>query len=237
MVIPCIEIMDGRCVSLHRGNTDQPMVWQVDPVSKAREFAAAGAEWMHLTDFDSLQESATNHELKLEIIRQAGIPVQLGGGLRSQAQIEEWIDLGAGRIVISTLATMNPTLVKSVAKYHPDQIVVAIEIWKERVLIHGWTSPSAITPLEFVREYRNVPLAGIMITDIDADIEDQDRNLDRLAMLAAECTSPVIASGVIMTAQDVMALKSIPNVSSVIVGTAIFRKNVDLGEILELAAE
>ena len=228
--------MNGRCVSLYRGFTDQPMVWHVNPVDKAREFAESGASWMHLTDFDALNESTTNYDLKLDIIRNAGIPVQIGGGFRSQSQIEEWIELGAGRIVISTLATINPQLVKTVAKYHPDQIVVAVEVWKGKVQIHGWTSPSAISPLEFVREYANVPLAAMMITDIDADIEDRERNLDQLAMLAAESTSPVIASGVVMTADDILQLKEIPNVTSVIVGTAIFRKNVDLREVLENAA-
>ena len=236
MIIPALEIMDEQCVSLNRGNTDQPMVWHIDPVEKAKEFAVAGVEWMHLTDFDAIAGSRKNHDLKLEIIRHAGIPVQMGGGLRSISQIDEWIELGVGRIVVSTLAAINPQMVKAIAKQHPDQIVVAVEIWQGRVMTHGWTEPSVFTPLAFVREYQSVPLAGMIVTDIDADIENRSSNLEQLGMLAAESTSPVIAGGMIQKTEDLIPLKQISNVVGAVVGTALYRKTVNLDDILSHAA-
>ncbi len=104
IIYPTLEIMDGKCVSWTRGRLDEPMLWHVDPVECARSFAAAGAEWMHLTDINGLTGESPNNELCEEIIRSAGIPVQFGGGLRTRDQVESWIDKGAGRIVIGTLA-------------------------------------------------------------------------------------------------------------------------------------
>jgi len=235
-IIPCLEIKEGQCVSLQRGCTDQPIFWPDDPVAKAREFAAEGVSWIHVTDIDGLHGFTVNDTLKHDIIRQAGTAIQLGGGLRSQSRIENWIECGAGRIVVGTLAVLDPDQVKSLAKSYPDQIVVAMDIWQGRVLIHGWTEPSAITPHDFVRAFEGSPLAAILMTDIDADIEDRDRDLECLARLAEASTSPVIASGVVHAAEDIRPLRTIPNVTGVIVGTALFRKHVDLQDILQEAS-
>ncbi len=99
IIYPTIELHNGKCVSLTRGRLDEPFIWHVDPVETARGFAAAGAEWMHLTDINALAGDGNNNDLLEKIIRSAGIPVQLGGGFRSREVVETWIDKGAGRIV------------------------------------------------------------------------------------------------------------------------------------------
>ncbi len=234
-VIPCLEIKEGKCVSLERGRTDQPIFWPDEPVAKAQEFAAAGVPWIHVTDIDGLHDSPANTPLIQAIIRRTGTGIQLGGGLRSLSRIADWMEWGVGRIVVGTLAVLDPEQVKSLAKSYPDQIIVAMDIWQGRVLIHGWTEPSVITPHDFVRAYAGSPLAAILMTDIDADIEDRDRDLERLALLADASTVPLIASGVVHAAADVRQLRKIPNVTGAIVGTALFRKHIDLQDILQEA--
>ncbi len=234
LIFPTIQINDGMCVSLERGDTDRPIVWHVDPIDKAKEFSNAGASWMHVTDFDAISGSDKNKDLVVNIIRQAGIPVQYGGGIRSALHVEEWIDLGAGRIVIGTLAVVNPNLVKEVAKLYPDQIVIALDIWQGKVMIHGWKEAGPIEPEDFIKAYYRIPLAGILITDIDANIDDLESTLEQLTYLAGISSSPVIASGVVRRVSDIERLTKIPNVEGTLVGTGLYNKTYELEDILNV---
>ncbi len=235
ILYPTLEILNGKCVSLTRGRLDEPVIWHVDPVETARGFAAAGADWMHLTDINGLRGEDGNDDLIVEIIRAAGIPVQLGGGFRSRETVNRWIDKGAGRIVVGTMAVRDPETVKELAKYHPDQIVVAVDIFQGKMMTDGWRSSSAISPEVFVQAFDGVPLAGIIVTDIDADIEDSDGSLGVISGLAATTRQPVIARGTVRNVDDVARLKYIPNISGAMIGRALFAKDVDLGEALALA--
>ena len=235
ILYPTLEILNGKCVSLTRGRLDEPVIWHVDPVETARGFAAAGADWMHLTDMNGLRGEDGNDELIAEIIRAAGIPVQLGGGFRSRDAISRWIDKGAGRIVLGTMAVRDPDTVKEIAKYNPDQIVVAVDIFQGKLMTDGWRSQSAISPEDFVSAFDGVPLAGIIVTDIDADIEDSDGSLGVISGLAATTRQQVIARGTVRSVDDVARLKYIPNIAGTLIGRALLSKDVDLGAALEIA--
>lgn len=235
ILYPTIELLDGRCVSLRRGRLDDPQIWHVDPVQRAQDFAAAGAEWLHITDFDAMSGDPRNHELILEIIRQAGVSVQLAGGFRSRERIEEWLDLGAGRVVVATLAAFDPAAVKAAAKYHPDQIVLAVDVWRGHVMIKGWTTESAFTPKDFIRAYEDDPLAAVLITDVDNDIEATDGSLGIISGLAELARAPVIASGLVHRLDDIARLKYVRNVAGAIVGRALFAHEFTLEEALEVA--
>ncbi|MFD3191045.1 HisA/HisF-related TIM barrel protein [Sedimentitalea sp. HM32M-2] len=235
MIYPTIEIQHGRCVSLEKGRLDEATIWHVDPVETAHGFAVAGAEWMHLTDFDAVEGRDENSALVEEIIRAAGIPVQLGGGFRSRESVERWIDKGAGRIVIGTMAAHNPALVRELAEHHPDQIVLAVDVWRGQVMTEGWRTSSALTPDSFISAFGDTPFAGIIITDIDSDMDEVDAQLGLIAGLAAHARSQVIASGVVRSIDDIARLTYVPNISGALVGRALFRKAVDLGEALAVA--
>ncbi|SFT44607.1 1-(5-phosphoribosyl)-5-[(5-phosphoribosylamino)methylideneamino]imidazole-4-carboxamide isomerase [Sedimentitalea nanhaiensis] len=235
LIYPTIEIQHGRCVSLEKGHLDNATIWHVDPVETARGFAAAGAEWMHLTDFDAVVGSDENRDLVEEIIRTVGIPVQLGGGVRSRDTAEQWIDKGAGRIVIGTLASQSPDAVRELAKYHPDQIVLAVDVWRGQVMTEGWRSASALKPEDYIAAFADVPLAGIIITDVDSDVDEVEAQLGLIAGLAAQARSPVIASGVVRSTDDIARLTYIPNIAGALVGRALFRKSVDLSQALAIA--
>lgn len=235
MIYPTIELQGGRCVSLDKGRLDEATIWHVDPVETARGFAAAGAEWMHVTDFDAVEGRDVNTALVEEIIRSAGIPVQLGGGFRNRDSVERWIDKGAGRIVIGTLAARDPHLVRELAKYHPDQIVLAVDVWRGQVMTEGWRTPSAFTPDGFIAAFGDAPFAGIIITDIDSDMDEVDAQLGLIAGLAARAQSPVIASGVVRSVDDIARLTYVPNIAGALVGRALFRKSIDLAHALAVA--
>ena len=232
MIYPTMELLDGRCVSLEKGNLDAPMVWHVDPVESAKGFAAAGAAWMHLTDLDALDGNDRNDALVEEIIRTAGVPVQLGGGIRSRERAEYWIEKGVGRVVIGTMAAYDPAAVAELAKYYPDQIVLSVDIWQGQVMTEGWRKAGAWSPESFISAFENAPFAGIVVTDIDSDMSDVEAQLGLISALAAEAKSPVIASGVVRTVDDISRLKYIPNISGALVGRALFNKTVTLEEAL-----
>ncbi|UWQ92942.1 1-(5-phosphoribosyl)-5-[(5-phosphoribosylamino)methylideneamino] imidazole-4-carboxamide isomerase [Rhodobacteraceae bacterium M382] len=235
MIFPTMELQNGRCVTLDKGKLDSAMIWHVDPVETARGFAAAGAEWMHLTDFNAIDGDDGNEALIEEIVRSVGIPVQLGGGMRTRDAVERWIDKGAGRIVVGTLAARDPQLVIELAKHYPDQIVLAVDVWQGQVMTEGWRQAGAFSPEDYIKAFEGVPFAGIVVTDIDSDMDDVEAQLGLISGLAATAKSPLIASGVVRSADDISRLKYLPNISGALVGRALFRKTMSLEEALEVA--
>ncbi|MFK7754249.1 MAG: HisA/HisF-related TIM barrel protein [Sedimentitalea sp.] len=235
LIYPTMELLGGRCVTLDKGRLDTPMIWHVDPIETARSFAAAGAAWMHLTDFDGVEGRSDNNVLVEDIIRSVGIPVQLGGGFRSREAVERWIDKGVGRVVIGTWAAQEPDAVRELAKYYPDQIVLAVDVWQGQVMTEGWRRPSAFTPDAFVAAFEDAPFAGILVTDIDSDMEDVEAQLGLISGLAAVARAPVTASGVVRSVDDIARLKYIPNIDGALVGRALFRKTMDLHKALAVA--
>ncbi|KUP91728.1 1-(5-phosphoribosyl)-5-[(5-phosphoribosylamino)methylideneamino]imidazole-4-carboxamide isomerase [Tritonibacter horizontis] len=235
MIYPTMEVLNGRCVSLDRGNLDTPMIWDVDPVDTARSFAEAGCAWMHLTDFNAVQGDPGNEALVEEIIRSVGIPVQLGGGIRTRERAEHWIEKGAGRLVIGTLAAHDPAAVAELARYHPDQIVLAVDVWQGQVMTEGWRKTGAWTPEAFIDAFEDSPFAGILVTDIESDTSHVEAQLGVISSLAAHAKSPVIASGVVRARDDISRLKYIHNIAGALVGRALFNKTLTLHEALHTA--
>ncbi|RBI74502.1 1-(5-phosphoribosyl)-5-[(5-phosphoribosylamino)methylideneamino] imidazole-4-carboxamide isomerase [Roseovarius sp. TE539] len=235
IVYPTLELHDGKCVSLTRGRLDEPVIWHVDPVETARGFAAAGATWMHVTDMNALAGEDGNDELVSEIIRAAGIPVQLGGGFRSRERVERWIDKGAGRIVIGTMAAHDPDFLAEMAKWHPDQIVLAVDVFQGHVMTEGWRTHSAFTPETYIKAFDTAPLAGIIVTDIDADIQDTEGSIGVISGIAAQTRHPVIARGTVRVKDDIARLKYVPNISGALIGRALLAKDIDLQEALAIA--
>lgn len=235
ILYPTIELLGGQCVSLHKGRLDTPIVWDVDPVRKAREFAQQGAEWMQVTDFDGLQGGRDNYDLLTAIIRSAGIPVQVAGGMRGREKIAHWLDMGAGRVVVGTLALHEPDLVAELAKRYPDQIVMSVDIRAGRVMSEGWRAPSAIRASDLIAAFDGVPLAAIKITDIDSDVGESDGTLGVISGLAAKTRTPVIASGVVRGIDDIARLKYIHNIAGAVVGRALVNKTITLEAALTAA--
>lgn len=235
IIYPTMELSKGCCVSLERGQLDAPAMWHVDPVETARSWAGAGAEWMHLTDLDWIDGKSGNEDLIRSILRAVGIPVQLAGGFRTADSVAHWIDQGAGRIVLSTLAVLDPQTVKALAKQFPDQIVLSVDVLQGKVMTDGWRRESGWTPEDLIRSFNDAPLAGIVVTDIEADQSEAEAQLGLISGLAAVARAPVIASGVVRSLDDVARLKYVPNIAGALVGRALFRRSVALRDVLDTA--
>jgi phosphoribosylformimino-5-aminoimidazole carboxamide ribotide isomerase len=237
IIYPTIELLNGSCVSLFRGRLEEPHIWHVNPLEKARSFADTGVDWITITDFDALVGDDRNSDLIEEIINQAGATVQLGGGFRSIGQITDWIDRGAGRIVVGTLAVIAPDVVKQAAKMYPDQIVISVDVFKGSVMSDGWRNPSAIIPQDFVRTFEKDPIAAIIVSDIDADLEESEDSLALVTELAGIAKAPVIARGLSRSLDDLARLKYVPHVSGAIISRALFDQTINLEEAVALAGE
>jgi phosphoribosylformimino-5-aminoimidazole carboxamide ribotide isomerase len=236
IIYPTLEILDGKCVSLTRGRLHEPVLWHIDPVETARSFADAGAQWMHVTDINGLRGDGDNSALVEQIIRAARIPVQLGGGFRSEAQVATWIDRGAGRVVVGTMAARNPDLLRELAKFYPDQIVLALDVHEGAVVTDGWRERSSFAPDSFISAFESDPLAGIIVTDVGGDIDQSDASLSVISALAAVTRHPVIARGTVGNLDDVARLKYVPNIAGTLIGRALMAHDVDLAEALAMAA-
>jgi phosphoribosylformimino-5-aminoimidazole carboxamide ribotide isomerase len=235
IVIPTIELQKGHCVTLNRGRLDEPELWHVDPVQRAVEFAAAGAEWLHLTDLDAASGDGSNEAIIEEIILKVGIPCQLAGGYRTLDHVAAGLDKGAGRIVIGSAAVRDPDFVKEAAKLHPDQIVLSIDVYQGHVVVNGWRDATVFEPVNFAREFEGAPLAAIVVTDIDAYAGDSDGSVGLISMVADAVRSPVIASGIVRSLDDISRLKYVRNIAGALVGHALFSKMFELEEAIAIA--
>ena len=235
IIFPDIELQRGLCVNLVRGQMDQPVVYDVDPLEAARGFAADGAEWLHVLDLDAVaQQDGTNAALIEEIIRAVHIPVQVSGGIRTLAAVESWIERGAGRVVIGTAAVRDPQMVMDAAARHPGKVVVSIDARGGAVVCEGWNEATAWTPLEFSRQFEISDLAGIIFTDIDRDDDLPESTLATTTDLATALIVPVIASGPVKSLDDLSTLHYLPNIAGAIVGRALFGGVLTLPEAIEL---
>jgi len=235
ILYPTIELQNGKCVSLRAGNLDQPEIWHVDPVKKAAEFAAAGAEWMQVTDFNAIEGDDSNLELVGEIIRSAGIPVQVAGGFRTMDRIEHCLNKGAGRVVISTAALNNPDLVREAAKFYPDQIVVSLDVYNGKILTDGWRNETIYTASDIAKTLKGVPLAAIIYTDVNADSHGTEATTAEISKFSQSTLTQVIASGMVRNLDDLSVLKYAGRISGAIIGRALFNRSIDLQEALAIA--
>ncbi|NYS23378.1 1-(5-phosphoribosyl)-5-[(5-phosphoribosylamino)methylideneamino] imidazole-4-carboxamide isomerase [Rhodobacteraceae bacterium 2376] len=236
IICPIIELQGGRCVSLHRGRLDEPEIWHVDPLAKAAEFAETGATLMQVTDFDAITGDDSNRELIERIIRETPISVQVAGGIRTRERAAEWLDLGAARVVIGTAAVLNPSIVTETAKFHPDAVVLAVDVYQGHVMSQGWRETSAFEPEAFISHFEDSPLAALSLTDIDADVGDTDATLSLVHRVAASTRHPVLASGMVRGLDDISRLKYAGKVAGAMVGRALFRRQIDLAEALAVAS-
>lgn len=235
ILYPMIELQNGRPVSLFRGDFDEPQIWHVDPVARARDFAKSGAEWIHVTDMDAVAGTGNNNQILEDLILQAGPPIQMGGGFRSMDAIEAWINKGVGRIVLGTIAVSQPQLVKQAAERWPDQIVLAVDVWQGHVMSHGWKETSSFTPVDFVKEFDDDPLAAVIVTDIHADIGEAEEPLALVTEVAQASNKQVISRGLVRDLDGLARLKYVPHVAGALVGRALFDRTIDLAEAIALA--
>ena len=235
IIYPYIALRGGRCVNLARGRIDEPVVYDFDPLETAKEYAHAGAEWLHVVDLDAVAKTGNNAELIRDIIRHANAPVQVAGGIHSAEKVREWFDAGAGRMVVGTAAVRSPQMVKEVSYAYPDQIVVSVDVWQGQVMIDGWRESTVFGAVDFVKQFAGWPLSQIIVTDIDRDLALPDSSLALVTKVASETLTPVIASGLARSLDDIAELKYLYNISGVLLGRALHDGSYTLQEALKMA--
>ncbi len=235
IIYPYIALQGGRCVRLLRGRIDQPEIYDVDPLETAIGFAGDGAEWIHVVDLDAVAGTGSNEDLIRRMIWKTGASIQVAGGIRTEEQVHRWSEAGAGRIVMATAAVTHPQWVREIAYAYPDQIVVAIDVWQGHLMIRGWQETTAYTPTDFVHWFDNWPVSQFIVTDIDRDLELPESSMALVSSVARETPTPVIASGLARTLDDIAELRYLYNISGCIVGRALYEDAYTLREALDVA--
>ncbi|MDC0360509.1 1-(5-phosphoribosyl)-5-[(5-phosphoribosylamino)methylideneamino]imidazole-4-carboxamide isomerase [Alphaproteobacteria bacterium] len=225
LLYPAIDLKDGQCVRLLRGDMDKATVFNDDPGAQAASFETAGFERIHLVDLNgAIEGTPVNIDAVKGILKAIDIPAQLGGGIRDIAGIERWLDAGIARVILGTVALEDPELVKTACKAFPGQIAVGIDARDGKVAVKGWVETSEITALELALRFEDAGVAAIVFTDIDRDGAMGGVNVDATADLAFALSTPVIASGGLSSLDDIKLLKAeeAAGIEGAIIGRALY---------------
>jgi phosphoribosylformimino-5-aminoimidazole carboxamide ribotide isomerase len=237
ILFPAIDLKDGRCVRLKRGEMQSATVFNDDPAAQARDFADAGFEWLHCVDLNGAFAGRSANAEAVKAIRAAiSLPIQLGGGIRDLKGIEAWLAAGITRVILGTVALTNPALVKEAARAFPGRIVVGADAKGGRIATQGWAETSELTPAELGERFEDAGVAAILFTDVDRDGLLRGVNVAATATLARAIRIPVIASGGVADMSDIDALLAAkePNISGVVIGRALYDGRIDAKAALAL---
>lgn len=206
---PAIDLKDGACVRLIRGEMDKATLFNADPGDQAARFAAMGFNRLHVVDLNGAFDGrATNARAVEAILKATPVPVQLGGGIRSRADIDNWLTAGISRIILGTVALRDPDLVKAAARALPGQVVVGIDAINGMVAVEGWAHTSDMPATELARAFEGCGVAAIVATDIGRDGLKTGVNVNFTGDLADAVSIPVIASGGVKATSDIAALRA-----------------------------
>jgi phosphoribosylformimino-5-aminoimidazole carboxamide ribotide isomerase len=237
LVIPAIDLKEGRCVRLEQGLMERDTVYSDDPAAQARSWQEQGGELLHIVDLDGAFAGVPrNREAIAAIVRAIDIPTELGGGIRDLATIEAYLELGVGRVILGTVAKENPHLVAEACRLFPGRIVVGIDARDGLVAVRGWADVTEKKASDLAKEMEGFGVSAIIYTDIARDGMLQGPNLEATRLLAESITIPVIASGGVSSLKDIENLLAIEasGVVGVITGKAIYTGALDLREAVAL---
>jgi phosphoribosylformimino-5-aminoimidazole carboxamide ribotide isomerase len=233
ILYPAIDLKDGQCVRLLRGEMSAATVFGDDPAAQAATFQAAGCDWLHLVDLNGAFAGTPVNAAAVEaILARITVPTQLGGGIRDMATIAMWLDKGLARVILGTVAVENPALVRDASKAFPGQIAVGIDARKGFVATKGWATETDIQATDLARSFEDAGVAAIIYTDIDRDGAMAGPNIDATAALARAVSIPVIASGGVSSITDLIALRDTGVIAGAISGRALYDGAIDLATAL-----
>ena len=236
ILLPAIDLKDGKVVRLYKGDFDTVHQVAQNPVDTAREFAAAGARWVHMVDLDGAREGRRKNGALVQAVAQVGLHVELGGGIRSMADLEEVFSLGVCRAVIGSAAVSDPQFVRTAAQRFGGRIAVGIDAMDGIVKTSGWERSSGLDYLDFAREMESVGVKTIIFTDIATDGTLSGPAFDRLEALKRAVKCRVVASGGVSSNQDLQRLAAM-GLYGAIVGKAYYTGAVDLPRAVREAGE
>ena len=237
IVIPAIDLKEGRCVRLEQGLMDKDTVYSDDPAGQALSWQEQGGELLHIVDLDGAFAGVPrNREAIRSIVEAVSMPTELGGGIRDLATIEAYLELGVSRVILGTVAKENPALVAEACRLFPGQIVVGIDAKDGLVAVRGWADVTEKLATEMAKEMEGFGVEAIIYTDIARDGMMQGPNIEATRQLAEAISVPVIASGGVSSLDDIARLMTVEasGVTGVITGKAIYTGSLDLREAVTL---
>lgn len=238
---PAIDLKDGACVRLKRGEMDQATVYSSDPAGQARAWQDAGFAWLHVVDLNGAFAGRSENAVAVAaILAVATVPVQLGGGLRDMQGIAAWLEAGITRVILGSVALKNPALVRAACRAFPGRVAVGIDAHDGFVATEGWAERSTVSAIDLASSYEDAGVAAIIYTDISRDGMLTGLNLDQTLSLAQRLTTPVIASGGVGSLDDLAALRAAApgaapgRIDGAIVGRALYDGRISPAAALAL---
>lgn len=237
ILFPAIDLKDGQCVRLKLGDMEQATVFNDDPAAQAKAFEEQGFEYLHVVDLNGAFAGESVNGAAVEaILKAVDFPVQLGGGIRTLAHIESWLEKGLARVILGTVAVRDPELVKAACKAFPGQVAVGIDARGGKVAVEGWAETSELSAIDLARRFEGAGVAAIIYTDIDRDGVLKGINWPSTLELANATSIPVIASGGLAGIEDIRRMTD-PDaqiLQGAISGRALYDGRIDSREALAL---
>ncbi len=237
ILYPAIDLKDGQCVRLLKGEMSEATVFNDDPGAQAAAFEAAGAEWVHLVDLNgAFAGKPVNAQAVESILSRLTVPAQLGGGIRDMETIENWLSKGLARVILGTVAVENPDLVREAARAFPGKVAVGLDARNGKVATRGWAEETDMQVTDLARAFEDAGIAAIIYTDIDRDGAMGGPNIPATEALARAVSVPVIASGGVSSMDDLIRLRDTGVIAGAISGRALYDGAIDLKEALSALA-
>lgn len=235
-ILPAIDLISGKCVRLVQGQYDRQITYKDDPVAQAQEFAAAGAQWLHIIDLDGAKEGrCVNAAVVSAIARQfPGLKIELGGGIRDEQAIVTMLEAGVTRLILGSSAIKQFGWFGEMTHKYPHRLVLGLDARGAKLATEGWLEQGGQDIIEFAKQAADLPIAAIVYTDISKDGMLAGPNLERTGQLVRAVKTPIVAAGGVTTVKDIENLKSI-EVSGAIIGRALYEGSITLNEALSAA--
>ncbi len=233
IILPAIDIKDGNCVRLFKGNFETVEKVAVDYMKTAKSFIEAGAEWIHMVDLDGAKDGKpVNNDIFIDVAKNTSLKVELGGGIRNLDTVEYYISNGIERVILGSVALKNPQIVKDAVKEYGERIAVGIDALNEMVAVEGWLDDSQVNYIDLAKEMTAMGVKYIIFTDISKDGTLSGVNLEQLEKLNKSVDCNIIASGGVHTIEDIKNCKAL-NLYGTICGKSIYKGTLDLREAVE----
>lgn len=242
ILFPAIDLKDGACVRLVKGEMDQATIYNEDPAAQALSFAESDFPWLHVVDLNGAFAGQAVNGAAIDAILSAlkgRMKVQLGGGIRTQDDVSRWLDKGLDRVILGTIAVRDPDLVRSVARTYPGRIVVGIDARGGKVAVEGWAETSTLDAVDLARRFEDAGVAAIVYTDIDRDGVLAGINWEATIALGHAISIPVIASGGLASMEDIerLAAPDAAHLEGAISGRALYDGRIDVAVALARLAK
>ena len=232
IIFPAIDLKDGKCVRLYKGDFSKTTIFNSSPFNQALEFKKKGFKDLHLVDLDgALKGRSKNKKVIIKIIKNTSLNVQLGGGIRTLNQISFWIKNGVSTVVVGTMAVKNPEILQKACDLFPGRIAVALDVRNNFLAIKGWVKQTKIKLMDFSKKLEDFGVSRIIYTDINRDGTKIGVNFSQLKKIVSKVNIPLVVSGGVSNIKDVRKLYKAGLFDGVIIGKAIYDKSISLSEL------